>query len=50
MSLLTKLDRLWAIGKETYVRLYPNPGFRIVFRKKELRWNKFYGYRFGKVR
>lgn len=44
------LDRTWALGRETYVRLYPNPGFRIVYRGVETRWSKFYGWRHGKVR
>lgn len=48
MSFLQKFDRLWAIGKNTYIRFYPNPGFRIVLKGKEYRWNKFYGLRWGK--
>lgn len=44
------IDRLWCIGKETYVRFYPNPGFRFVWGRREYRWNWFYGWRAGRVR
>ncbi len=42
-------DRLWCFGKENYLRLYPNPGFRFVVKGKEYRWNKHYGLRWGKA-
>jgi hypothetical protein len=44
------INRLWALGRETYIRLWPNPGFRIVRNGQEWRWNWHYGWRHGKVR
>ncbi len=43
-----ELNRLWIIGKKNYIRFYPNPGFRFVYKDKEFRWNKFYGLRWNK--
>jgi hypothetical protein len=38
------------IGEENYIRLYPNPGFRLTLKGYEFRWNVFYGWRLGRVR
>jgi len=29
--MLNKLNRVWAIGRDSYIRFYPNPGFGICF-------------------
>lgn len=43
-------SRIRKVGKENHIRLYPNPGFALVFRKRQIRWNRFYGWRVGKIR
>lgn len=50
MSLWSRwTSRIRAIGKETYIRFYPNPGFRIFYRGYEVKWSLFYGFRKGYV-
>ena len=29
-------NRVWAIGRDTYIRVYPNPGFGICFGRYRL--------------
>jgi len=54
--MLKKLVTWWKshiriVGKETYVRLFPNPGFRIVFKRgTEMRWSQHDGWRYGRIR
>lgn len=43
-------SRVRSIGRENYVRLTPNPGFRLVYGGKEIKWSRFYGWRRGRVR
>lgn len=35
-NLLIRINRVWALGGNTYIRLFPNPGFGICFGKRRV--------------
>ena len=42
-------SRVRAIGREIYIRFFPNPGFRVVFRGSEIRWTMSDGWKAGRI-